>query len=132
MKLTVIKAPPVDRNELRVRINSNDKPGFINWYDYIQVENAGNDKKVVCKLHGDDIPEIEKKQASLIYINEPLRGKLGVGIGDSLNFNIKKRIAWFAWFYFIRYHPNDVVRVSIWLGIVAIILASIAIVISIF
>ena len=135
MKLTVKKAPTVDREKLIVRINSNDRPIDINWYDYVQIKSETG-KLIVCKLHGDDIPEIPPGQGrSLIYINEPLRGKLGVKKdGDTLDFEIKKVTSWLAWYYFIRYHPDDVVKISTWLAVIAVlitvVLGSISIVVA--
>jgi hypothetical protein len=38
VNLVVKKAPTVDRDKLIVRINSNDKPDDINWYDYVGLE----------------------------------------------------------------------------------------------
>jgi len=123
VKLTIDYAPPIDREKLLVRINKIDKPTNISWYDYIQLKVITSGKAIVCKLHGNDIPEIKNRQASLIHINEPLRGKLGAEVGDTLDFDIKKATRWLAWYYFVRYHPNDIVRVSTWLAIIAILIS---------
>jgi hypothetical protein len=134
IKLTVRMAPTVDRDKLIIRINSNAKPNSINWYDYVEFKNMGNGKTVVCKLSGDDIPEIGAKdrQSSLVRINEPLRGKLGVKVGDSVEFKIKKKLRWGAWYYFIRYHPDDVIKVTTWLGIIAVVLGLVSILVAVF
>ena len=132
MKLKVKKAPTIDRDKLLVRINSNDKPDSIKWYDYIQLKVREGNRAIVCKLHGDDIPEIEDKQNQLIHINEPLRGKLRVKVGDNLDFSFKKVSSgfWVIWYYFIRYHPDDIVRLSTWLGIFAFLLGVISLVVA--
>jgi len=131
MKFTVKYAPPIDREKLRVRINEKDKPANIEWYDYVRIKVRR--KTIVCKLHGDRIPEIEPKggKTSLIYINEPLRYKLRVEVGDNLDFEIKKKPKWLAWCYFIRYHPDDIVRVSTWLAIFALALGVLAVVLTV-
>jgi len=120
--LKVVKAPTVDREKLIVRINSNDKPNGINWYDYVELKSTQSDKRIICKLHGDDIPEIKYKRDSLIHINEPLRYKLYVTDDKNYEFEISKKTKNFlvAWSYFIRYHPDDIVRVSTWLAIIAV------------
>ena len=80
-------------------------------------------------MHGDDIHEIKPKyrKTSVIRINEPLRNKLGVKVGNTLDFEIKKKPKGFLinWYYFVRYHPDDTVVVATWLGIIAV-LTSIA------
>lgn len=120
MRLCVRKAPQVDVQKLRVRINGSDKPENISWYDYVHIK--ANSRKISCRLHGDDIPHIKAKQASKVYMNEPLRGILGVKVGDVLEFDIRKACRLLTWWYFIRYHPDDVVRVSTYLGIIAVLL----------
>jgi hypothetical protein len=78
--------------------------------------------QIICKLHGDDVPEINNGIKGTIYINEPLRGKLGVKNNDNLELKIKKVTNLLAWFYFIRYHPDDIVKTSTWLAIIAILI----------
>jgi hypothetical protein len=89
--------------------------------------------KVVCKLHGDDIPEIENRKRGLLYINEPLRGKIGIEKGNVLEFTISKASAsrWIVWYYFVCYHPDDTVRVGTWLGIIAVIISILSILLGI-
>ncbi len=129
MNLTVKKAPKIDREKLRIRISSNDIPKNINWYDYIELKNVQNGKKIVCKLHGDDIPDIKDKRSSVIHINEPLRYKLNINDCKEYKFEIEKKTKNFlkAWLYFIKYHPDDTVRVSTWLAIIAVIISIISI-----
>ncbi len=134
MKLTVVSARHIDREKLRVRINDQDRPGNVKWYDYVKIKVRKDDKVkvIVCKLHGDKIREIKPRdrKASLIYINEPLRYKLGVEVRDNLDFEIKKKLKWLAWYYFIRYHPDDTVIVSTWLGIIAVLISIASLVIA--
>ena len=131
---TVHYAPDIDREKLHVRINEQDKPTGINWWDYVEIKVIETNKSIVCKLRGDKIKEIppEKRKPSLIYLIEPLRDKLGIEHGDNLDFEIKKKRKGFFinWYYFIRYHPNDTVVVSTWLGILAITLGILAIVLT--
>ena len=131
MRLTVKMAPTIDRDKLLVRINSGDKPDDIEWYNYVII--SAKQKTIVCKLHGDDIPEIKEKRKGSIYVNEPLRGKLGIKnfIGQELDFKINKAPSWLSFWYFICYHPDDIVRVSVWLGIISIALGIISIFITI-
>ena len=134
MKLKVIEAPRNDRGRLRARVNKQDKPDCIGWYDYVRIKVNKTGKSIICKLHGDSIYEIkpEKRKVSVIRINEPLRVKLGVLKNKEYEFELNKRCTFFAWYYFIKFHPDDIVKVATWLGIVAIALAIIAIIISIF
>jgi hypothetical protein len=122
--ITIKYAPRNDREKLRVRINEQDKPDGIHWYDYVKIKVSKTGKSIVCKLHGDDIYEIkpEYRKGSIIRINEPLRDKLGVKVRDILDFEIEKKPKWLAWCYFVRYHPDDTVVVATWLGIIAIII----------
>ena len=124
MKLTVKYAPKIDREKLRVRINDEKRTtNNLEWYNYVEVKVKVNnsEKSIVCKLYGDDIPEIpsQDRKPSIIRINEPLRGKLGVKIDEEYEFKFKKRCAICAWWYFVRYHPDDTVIVSTWLGVIA-------------
>ncbi len=120
MKLQVKPSPTVDREQLLVRINAADKPADIGWYDYIHLINKANSMKIVCKLHGDDIPEIKNRKRGLLYINEPLRVKIGTERGKTMEFAVSKAYRRMIWYYFVRYHPNDTVRVGTWLGIIAV------------
>jgi len=132
MKLTVRQAPKIDCEKLRIRINKADKPNGIEWYDYIQLKLYNNNKSIICKPYGDDIPDIKNKEVSLIRINEPLRYKLGVNINDNIDVIIEKRNFLFAWCYFIRYHPDDIVKVATWMAIIAIIISIISVLIALF
>lgn len=127
MRLTVVHAPPIDREKLRVRINEQDKPSGINWYDYVEIKVIETGKLIVCKLHGNDIPNIKSRgEKSLIYINEPLRDRLGrIKVKEILDFEIKKKHKGFFinWYYFVRYHPDDTVVVATWLGIIAVLIS---------
>lgn len=128
--LTVKTVPAIDREKLLVRINNADKPANIAWYEFISLRASTTNKKIICKLYGDDIKEIADKHQGLIRISEPLRGKLGISKGQTIDFTIKKACRFFSWYYFIRYHPDDYVCVSTWIAIVAVALGIIAIVIS--
>lgn len=112
--LTVKYAPLVDREKLLVCVNRADKPADIEWYEFISIEASTTNRKIVCKLYGDDIAEIADKQEGLIRINEPLCGKLGIAVEQKIQLGFTFRKAWrlFSWYYFIRYHPDDYVRVS--------------------
>ena len=132
MELIVKQAPKIDLEKLRIRINDSDRPKGIEWYDYVQLKLSNKNKSIVCKLHGDDILGINNKQSSLIHINEPLRYKLGINIDDNINATIKKKPFLFAWYYFIRYHPDDIVRVATWLAIIAILISIISFFIAVF
>ena len=129
MKLKVEYARINDREKLRVRINEADKPDNIKWYNYVKIKATKNNKEIVCKLHGDGIKEIpiSERRTGLIRINEPLRGRLGVKVHDELDFEITKKPKFFAWYYFIRYHPDDVVNMAYRLAIIAIIMGFISI-----
>jgi len=133
MRLIVASAPAIDRNKLIVRINESIKPEKINWYDYIEIKANKTGKKIVCKLHGDSIPEITPTDLknALIYINEPLRGKLRVEKSSTIDFKIAKKSSVFAWYYFVRYHPDDTIVVATWLGIIAVLISVPSIVLSI-
>ncbi len=125
--LTVHYAPDIDRDKLHVRINEHDKPPGINWWDYVEIKVIKTNKSIVCKLRGDKIKEIPSNQRnpSLIYLIEPLRDKLGIEHGDTLDFEINKKPKSFfvKWYYFVRFHPDDTVVVATWLGITAILIS---------
>ena len=133
MKLTVKKAPTVDRDKLIVRINKEDKPSNVDWWDYIELRVVKSKRAIICELRGDDIKEIDNsdKVKGLIHINDPLRAKLGINPGQKQDFNIKKKCRLFAWCYFVRYHPYDVIKVTIWLAIIAIVLGVVSITIAV-
>jgi hypothetical protein len=124
-KLTLKYAPKRDRERLCIRINEQDKPEGIDWYDYVKIKVKTTGRSITCKLYGDKIKEIseEYRKPSILRINEPLRDKLGVKIGEELDFEIKKMPKWLAWYYYIRYHPDDTVVVATWLGIVAVLIS---------
>ena len=128
--LYVRKAPPIDRDKLCVRINGRDKPDCVNWYDYIHLRTES--RRITCKLRGDDIPDIKHKCTKQIYINEHLRGILGVAVRERRRFSVEKASHWRTPYYFVRYHPDDVVRVSTWLAFIALTLGLLSIVVAIF
>jgi len=133
--LTVEYASKRDREKLCIRINGQDKPKGIDWFDYVKIKANTTGKSIICKLYGDKIKEIPEKdrEPSLIRINEPLRDKTGVKIGETLDFEIKKmpKCFCFTWYYYIRHHPDDTIVVSTWLGIIAIALGILALVLAI-
>jgi hypothetical protein len=129
--LQVHKSPVTDREKLLVRINAIDKPEDILWWDYINLKVMANGKKIVCKLSGDDIQEVKSKKPGLLHINEPLRSRLRLEIGDTVDFTMSKASSWYKCIYFAIYHPEDAVRVGTILGIVAVAISIVSFLISI-
>jgi hypothetical protein len=125
--LFVKRSPLIDKEELCVRINRLIKPDTIDWYDYVHIRTKRG--KITCKLKGQDIPEITP-HVHHIYLNEHLRTILGVQVDDLEKIDIEKADKWLMPYYFVRYHPSDIVKVSTWLGVVAIGLGLLSIIIA--
>lgn len=120
-----------DMDQLRVRINAANKPDSIEFYDYIHLR-TGN-KKISCQLRGDNISNAKERYLNekQIRINEHLRLILKVEIGEQREFYMVKAQNWLRPYYYMRYHPNDVLRTSIWLAFIAIVLGVSSVIIAI-
>lgn len=132
LELIVKAAPTIDREKLRVRINRIDRPSNIKWYSYVNIGIPATGKQIVCKLYGDDIKEISNsdQKPGFIRINEPLRGKLGISKEQSVRFVLKTQPRFYAWYYFVRYHPDDYIYISTWMAIIAVLLGLLSIILS--
>jgi hypothetical protein len=121
--LAVRLAPRIDREKLLVRINTADWPKSIGDRDWIKLKIKSSE--IVCRLYDDVVVEIgnKYKKPGFIRINYPLRKKLQITPRDSIQFTITKAHRFLLWYYFIRYHPDDYVRVSTWIGIIAVIIS---------